>query len=97
MKKLIAALVFVISFPMHAEDAVDQRQENQEQRIEEGVKDGSLNDREAKRLEHQQKRIEKREAKMRADGELSPKEKAKLNKMQKRASKTIARKKHNKR
>ncbi len=75
-------------------DASDQRQENQEKRIEEGVASGELTKKEAHRLKKQQKHIGKVEEKMEADGELSKKEAHKLNKMQNHASKAIHAQKH---
>lgn len=74
---------------------IDQRQINQEQRIDQGVASGSLTPREAGRLEAQQARIEQREQRLKSDGVLTAKERARLARDQNRASKTIYRKKHN--
>jgi hypothetical protein len=76
---------------------VDQRQVNQERRIEQGVASGSLTAGEAARLEAQQARIANREAAMKADGSLTATERAKLTCQQNRASRNIYMKKHNRR
>lgn len=72
----------------------DQREANQERRIEQGEKLGQLTPREANRLENQQGRIERAEDKAKADGKVSAKERAHLNNMQDHASRDIAREKH---
>lgn len=76
---------------------IDQRQINQERRIEQGVASGSLTAGEAARLEAQQARVETREAVMKADGTLTAVERAKLTNQQNRASRNIYMKKHNRR
>ncbi|WKJ88987.1 hypothetical protein QZJ86_13250 [Methylomonas montana] len=74
---------------------IDQRQENQERRIEQGEASGALTNREANRLEHQQMRIEHQEDAAKADGTVTPVERARLTHQQNKASRNIARKKHN--
>lgn len=74
---------------------IDQRQENQERRIEQGVNSGALTEREANRLEHQQMRIEHQEEAAKADGVVTPGERARLTHQQNKANRNIARKKHN--
>lgn len=78
------------------EEIIQQREANQQKRIEEGVKNGSLSAEETKKLETQQGRIEKVEAKAMEDGKVSKKEFKKIEKMQNNASENIKRKKHNK-
>ena len=73
---------------------VDQREAAQEQRIENGVRSGSLTPREAGRLEAEQQRIRDTEARMRGDGRLDPNEKAVLDRMQNKAERDISREKH---
>ena len=75
---------------------VDQRQANQERRIQEGVKSGQLNEKEAARLQKGQARVQKAEDKAAADGKVTAKERARIEKMQDRESKRIAREKHDK-
>lgn len=73
---------------------VDQREANQERRIQQGVNSGQLTPRETNRLENQQGRIERAEDKAKADGKVTAKERAHLGNMQDRASRDIAREKH---
>jgi len=77
--------------------AFDQRQENQERRIEQGVESGALNSKEAARLEAQQDSLQRAEERAKADGVVTRKERAVLHHRQDRASATVARKKHNNR
>ena len=72
---------------------VDQREKNQEKRIDQGIKSGEVTKGEAARLEAQQGRIKVDEAKAKADGVVTGKERAKLHREQERASKNIYRKK----
>jgi len=74
---------------------IDQRQENQEERIEQGVNSGSLTRHEANKLEAQQDRIENAEARVKADGVVTPAERRNLTVRENKASRNIYRKKHN--
>ena len=76
---------------------IQQREQNQQQRIQQGINSGALTPKEAGRLEAQQARITQREERMKADGTLTAAERRKLNREQNRASKNIYRKKHNER
>jgi len=73
---------------------IDQRQANQERRIEQGEKSGALTNREAARLEKGQARVQKMENKALADGKVTAKERARIEKAQDRQSKKIYREKH---
>jgi polyhydroxyalkanoate synthesis regulator phasin len=73
---------------------IDQRQANQEKRIDQGVASGELTRREARRLERQQTAINKAEAKAKADGSMSAQERRRLTSAQNHASRSIARQKH---
>ncbi|HEY8278003.1 MAG TPA: hypothetical protein VIH99_00175 [Bdellovibrionota bacterium] len=106
MKHSLLTLLLLSSFtlPALAEDnsaplpppPVDQREANQEKRIEQGKESGALTNHEAKKLERRQKRIEGAEAKaMGNDGKIGKHEARHLNRMQNRASREIYRKKHN--
>lgn len=75
---------------------IDQRQANQQSRINEGVKSGELNQKEAARLQKGQARVQKAEDKARADGKIDKKEARHIEHMQDRQSKVIAREKHDK-
>ena len=78
-----------------ATPAIDQRQENQEHRIEQGEASGALNPKEAAHLEAQQNRIENAEDRAKADGVVTRRERAVLHERQDHASHAIARRKHN--
>ena len=73
---------------------VDQREANQQQRIDKGVASGQLNARETNRLDKQQGHIAAVEAKDKADGVVTAKERRHLHRMQDRASKNIHAQKH---
>jgi hypothetical protein len=73
---------------------IDQRQENQEKRIEQGIKSGELTKKEAARLEKGQAHVQKMENKAMADGKMTKKEKAHIEHAQNKQSKKIHREKH---
>ena len=106
MKKIIAKIVsgsaaclFVVATAFAADNdpGIQQREINQQNRINQGVQSGQLTPREAGRLETQQARIQQREERMTArdGGQLTARDKAKLTRQQNKASRNIARKKHN--
>ena len=66
-----------------------QRDVNQQQRIEQGLKNGSLNTREASKLEQGEARIDKMEANAEKNGKLSPAEKARIQRAQNQESRNI--------
>jgi hypothetical protein len=76
---------------------IQQRKENQQDRIAQGVKSGQLTPGETAKLERQQKSINKEERHMRKadDGHLTAADRKALNRRQNRASKNIYDKKHN--
>ena len=73
---------------------VDQRQANQEKRIDQGVASGALTRREAHRLAHEQGAIDKAENKAKSDGTVTAPERKRLHHMQNRASTDIKHQKH---
>jgi hypothetical protein len=73
---------------------VDQREANQQARIDAGVTSGQLSARETNRLDKQQARIAGVEAKDKADGTVTAKERQQLHRMQNHASKNIYVQKH---
>jgi hypothetical protein len=76
---------------------VNAREQNQQNRIANGVKSGELTPKETQKLEKQQQHIDNQEKKDMAkhNGHLTKAEQAKLNKEQNKASKNIYAKKHN--
>jgi hypothetical protein len=72
-----------------------QRDVNQQQRIENGLQSGQLSTHEAGQLERQQQHIDKMESRDLRDGTMSAGEQSRLDAAQNRASATIAAGKHN--
>ena len=72
-----------------------QRDVNQQQRIEQGLKNGSLNTREAAKLERGEARIDRMESNATKDGKLSPAEKARIQRAQNQESRQINRLENN--
>ena len=73
---------------------VQQRMQNQEQRIDQGVKSGRLTPREAGKLEAEQTKIRQTKERMESDGRLTGKERQRLENMQDHADQNIYRQKH---
>lgn len=93
----VMALMFGMSGMAFAEGdtpVIDQRQANQEKRIDQGIASGQLNQREANRLDREQNRIDRMENRAKADGVVTDKERARIGAAQNRASRHIAREKH---
>jgi opacity protein-like surface antigen len=92
----VSALVLMtgMAFAEAETPVIDQRQTNQEQRIDQGIASGQLNDREANRLNKQQEHINKMEDRAKSDGVITKKERARIGAAQARASRHIAREKH---
>uniref|UniRef100_UPI0035B3344E hypothetical protein n=1 Tax=Hylemonella sp. TaxID=2066020 RepID=UPI0035B3344E len=90
----ILALAAVTAQAQTATPKVDQRQENQERRIEQGEKSGQFTPREAARLENRQDRVERVEERAKSDGKVTAKERAHMDNMQDRASRDIRHEKH---
>jgi len=104
-KSLFVAAALLIAVPAvfaqsgatpapNAAQRIEQRQANQERRIEQGEKSGSLTQREANRLERRQARVEKMEQKAAADGTITRKEAAHIEHAQNVESRRIERQKH---
>jgi hypothetical protein len=95
--KTIAVLSLVLPALAFAQDntpRVDQREANQERRIDQGVASGSLTQREANRLERGQQRVENMEARAKADGVVTRGERARLHQAQDVQSRRIYNQKH---
>ena len=93
----VSAMTLLITGMAYAEaetPVIDQRQANQEKRIDHGIASGQLNEREANRLNKQQGHINKMEDKAKSDGVVTKREKARIHHAQDRASRHIAREKH---
>ncbi|MDA0224898.1 MAG: hypothetical protein O2975_02170 [Proteobacteria bacterium] len=73
---------------------IDQRQANQQKRIDQGVSSGALTPKEAGKLDRGQAKVQKMEDKATADGKVTAKERRRIEQAQDRQSKRIARQKH---
>jgi hypothetical protein len=73
---------------------IEQRKENQQQRIGEGVENGSLTAGEASRLERKEAAINKEEKNMKSDGNFTPAERARIRHQQNVMSRRIYKQKH---
>lgn len=93
-----AALMALSAFAASAAGAdtprIDQRQANQEKRIDQGIASGELTKREARRMNRQQNVVNRAEDKAMADGVVTAQEKKGLTKAQNATSKRIYRQKH---
>ena len=111
MHTLIAALALTVggsafaqapAAPAAAKDPIatpkiDQRQVNQEKRIQQGVASGAVTPKEASMLEKEQNKIQSAKVAVKADGKVTKAERRKLHRAQNRASAHIKRHKHNRR
>jgi hypothetical protein len=91
---MLSVCVVSSAFAQAETPGIDQRQGNQEKRIDQGIASGQLTQREANRLNNQQGHINKMEDQAKADGVVTKKERKKMAKSQDRASRRIARQKH---
>ncbi len=73
---------------------IQQRMQNQERRIQQGVNSGELTPKEAGKLEAREAKIRQDEERMKSDGNLTPKERQKLSKELDKASNRIYNQKH---
>jgi hypothetical protein len=93
----LAALLTAAALPVAAQTAtpgVDQRQANQEARIQQGVQSGQLTPKETAKLEKGQAKVQAVENKAKADGKVTSRERAKLAKAQNKQSRKIYKQKH---
>lgn len=94
---LIAATITAFTVPAFAQTAtpgIDQRQMNQEQRIDQGIASGQLTQREANRLERGQQRVDNMENRAKSDGVVTARERNRIQHAQNVESKRIYRQKH---
>lgn len=101
MNKLVtvfaALLLGAVTLPAFAQantPRIDQRQMNQERRIDQGIASGELTKREAARLDHGQDRVDNLENKAKADGTVTRRERARIHHAQNVESRRIYRQKH---
>jgi flagella basal body P-ring formation protein FlgA len=99
MKSLIVTMIAagcLLSGSAMAETRIHQRKENQQGRIAQGVKSGSLTPKETAHLEHKEVKLNKeiRHDRVQNGGNLTNKEKVQVNRQQNRLSKSIYKQKH---
>ena len=95
---LALSTLLLAASPVFADPAtprIDQRQDNQAQRINQGIQSGALTGREGATLSARENRIASNEAAAKADGKVTHAERAQLRGEERRTSRAIARKKHN--
>jgi hypothetical protein len=92
----VSAVVFMtgVVFAENETHRIDQRQANQEDRIDQEIASGQLNEREASRLREQQEQVSKMENRAKSDAVMTEKERARIAAAQDRAARHIAREKH---
>jgi len=92
----IAAALSIASIGVFAQATprVDQRQANQDTRIDAGVASGQLNAHETNRLNKQQNHAAEVEAKAKADGTVTKAERRHVGKVENRTSENIRQQKH---
>jgi len=93
---LTGALLTGIATMALADDTIKDRKQNQQKRIAQGVKSGSLTPKETARLETKESRINReiRQDRKANGGNLTNKEKAQVNRQQNKVSKEIYNQKH---
>lgn len=89
-----AAIVSPLAALAQSTPVVDQRQANQERRIEQGTQSGALTEREAVRIERGQDRVQRIEDKAKADGKVTRAERVRLHQTQDAQSARIYNQKH---
>src|SRR5579862_5563437 len=94
--KLIAMSVLTsAAWAQTTADKDQQRDVNQQERIEQGLQSGQLSTKEAGSLERQEQHVDNMEAHDLKNGSISPAEQARLNSAQNRVSNQIYADKHN--
>lgn len=92
---IIAALAAGALAPFSANAGINDRQERQDRRIEQGVKSGELTRGERRYLEQEQRHINRLERRFRSDGRLTKRERSILDAELDRLSRQIKVMKHN--
>ena len=92
---ILALMCSTISMSQTKTPVIDQREANQQARIQQGVQSGELTGGEARRLEAQEGKIKADEMVAKADGKVTPAERRHLKRELNRTSRRIYRAKHN--
>jgi len=91
---LLASLSLPAFAQVYSTPRIDQRQESQQRRIEQGVRSGQLNHREAARLRAELREIRRMERQASADGRISFRERERIEQAQDQLSRQINRERH---
>jgi len=91
---VLSLVLPVLAFAQANTPRIDQREVNQERRIDQGVASGSLTSREANRLERGQQHVDNMESRAKADGVVTRGERARLHQAQDVQSRRIYNQKH---
>jgi uncharacterized membrane protein YebE (DUF533 family) len=98
LKSIIIALMLTAPLAAFSQSTAtpkfDQRQANQERRIDQGVQSGALTPKETGRLEKGQDHLQTMEDKAKSDGQVTKQERAKLQHAENRQSERIYHQKH---
>lgn len=97
MKSLVVVAVFAVlmgALPAAAGPLGRDREQNQQQRIRDGVRSGELTRNEAEHLREQQQRVDARQHQARRDGVVTRREARRIDEAQDRANRSIARQKN---
>ncbi len=92
---LMAGSFFLMSASPVLSASVQEREENEQHRIDQGAKKGKLTPQEQERLKNQQEQIEKERQDAREDGKVTKKEKKQIHHDQNQLGQDIHKKKHN--
>ncbi len=93
MKTITIAALALVAFSAQASaqaNRIDRREDNQERRIEQGVRSGDITRREAAHLKAEQERIHAMERSAKRDGVIDRREAAQIERAQDQASRHIA-------
>ncbi len=94
---IVTTLTLSFALPVLAQTNtpnIDHRQQNQQQRIDQGVQSGALTNREANHLEKAQERIQGMEDKAKSDGSVTSQERKRLQQAENVQSRHINRQKN---
>lgn len=97
LRGTLATLILIpaLCFAQANTPNLDQRQINQEKRIEKGIQSGQLTGKEAENLGNRQDKLEAAKQQAKADGVVSKQERRALHRKADRNSRKIYQKKHN--
>ena len=90
----LAAILTIICSTSSMAATINERQDNQQARIQQGVVSGELTKRETVKLSQQQIKIQRKEMRFKSDGEFTKKERALVQRDLNRQNKAIYRQKH---